>query len=71
MGQEYNMSIATELENLETNISNAYNSVSIAGGTIPQNKNMENLPTAIESCGGVDLTEIENALHEINNGSES
>ena len=43
------MSIATELEALNTNIKNAYNAIDTKGGTIPQNKNMVNLPTAINS----------------------
>lgn len=43
------MSIASELNNLSTNISNAYDTVETKGGTIPTNKNMVNLPTAIES----------------------
>ena len=43
------MSIATELEALNTNIKNAYNAIDTKGGTIPQNKNMVNLTTAIAS----------------------
>lgn len=43
------MSIASELNNLSTNILNAYDAVETKGGTIPTNKNMVNLPTAIES----------------------
>ena len=43
------MSIATELEALNTNIKNAYDAIDTKGGTIPQNKNMVNLPTAIAS----------------------
>lgn len=43
------MSIENELNNLTTNISNAYDAVETKGGTIPTNKNMVNLPTAIES----------------------
>ena len=43
------MSIATELEALNTNIKNAYNAIDTKGGTIPQNKNMVNLTTASAS----------------------
>lgn len=43
------MSIATELEALNTNIKNAYDAIDTKGGTIPQNKNMVNLTTAIAS----------------------
>jgi len=46
------MSIASELSNLSTNISNAYDAVSAKGGTIPANKNTANLATAISSISG-------------------
>lgn len=51
------MAIATELETLKTNITNAYNSINTKGGTIPTNKNTENLSSAIESIpsGGSDI----------------
>ena len=43
------MSIATELLALQTHITNAYGAVNDKGGTIPANKNMANLSTAIAS----------------------
>ena len=43
------MSVATELTKLNTNIKNAYDEIATKGGTIPQNKNTDNLPTAINS----------------------
>ena len=43
------MSIATELQNLNDNILDAYTAVQSKGGTVPANKNMANLPTAINS----------------------
>ena len=43
------MSIATELQDLETYLSNAYDKIQDKGGTIPQNKNMYNLADAINS----------------------
>ena len=43
------MSIASKLTKLQTDISNAYESIETKGGTIPQNKNTENLSTAIQS----------------------
>lgn len=43
------MSIATELQNLNDNILDAYDAVQDKGGTVPANKNMVNLPTAIDS----------------------
>lgn len=43
------MSIATELQNLNDNILDAYDTVQAKGGTVPANKNMANLDTAIDS----------------------
>lgn len=43
------MSIATKLTKLETDITNAYSAINTKSGTIPQNKNTENLATAINS----------------------
>ena len=46
------MSIASELTKLETDITNAYSAVQTKGGTIPSNKNTNNLATAINSISG-------------------
>ena len=46
------MSIASELTKLETDITNAYSAVQTKGGTIPINKNTNNLATAIGSISG-------------------
>lgn len=46
------MSIATSLTKLETDITNAYDAVQIKGGTIPSDKNTNNLSTAISSISG-------------------
>ena len=43
------MSIATELQNLNDNILDAYTAVQGKGGTVPTNKNTANLDTAISS----------------------
>jgi len=43
------MSIASELTKLETDITNAYSAVQTKGGTIPSNKNTDNLSAAINS----------------------
>lgn len=43
------MSIASKLTKLETDITNAYSSINTKGGTIPSNKNTENLQNAISS----------------------
>lgn len=46
------MSIASELTTLEGYIDDAYNAVSAKGGTLPANKNMSSLSTAIGSISG-------------------
>lgn len=43
------MSVATELQNLNDNILDAYTAVQGKGGTVPANKNTANLDTAIAS----------------------
>ena len=43
------MSIASELSALNGHIISAYDEINTMGGTVPQNKNMANLPTAIAS----------------------
>ena len=43
------MSIETALTKLETDISNAYDVIQTKGGTIPTDKNTENLANAIDS----------------------
>ena len=54
------MSISTELTTLSTNITNAYNAIQTKGGTIPTNKNTENLETAINS-----IISYENSLRDM------
>lgn len=41
------MSIASQLQAIEGNISNAYDMIAQRGGTLPQRKNLENLASAI------------------------
>ena len=43
------MSVASQLEQLETDITNAYSAINTKGGTIPAYKNTNNLATAISS----------------------
>ena len=43
------MSIASELEKLNTNLANSYTAVNTKGGTIPSEQNFDNLPSAINS----------------------
>lgn len=66
------MSIATKLTKLETDITSAYSAVQAKGGTIPTNKNTENLATAISSIsGGVTPTGTinitTNGTHDVTN----
>ena len=58
------MSIASKIEKLETDITNAYSKIQEKGGTIPAHKNTENLTNAIDSISGgsstvSSLTELE------------
>ena len=46
------MSIATELQNYNTYLTNAWNKAEDKGATIPQNKNLQNLTSAIDSIQG-------------------
>lgn len=43
------MAISDKLTKLETDITNAYNSIQTKGGTVPSNKNTENLSSSISS----------------------
>lgn len=43
------MSIASVISSMQTNLSNAYTKVSDKGGTLPANKNLQNLANAIDS----------------------
>ena len=56
------MSIASKLEKLETDIENSYDAVNDMGGTLPQDKNTNNLETAIRSIPAGGGTEILNGL---------
>ena len=51
------MAIADTINSMKTNITNAYNAIQTKGGTIPTNKNLTNLSTAINSIpagGGIE-----------------
>lgn len=58
------MSIASELQDLNDYILASYSAVNTKGGTVPTNKNMANLATAIASISGgggsIDLSAIPN-----------
>lgn len=64
------MAISDSLAELATDISNAYDSIENKGGTLPQNKNTNNLATAIDSIqtgitpsGTIQITE--NGTHDV------
>lgn len=46
------MAISNELNTLKINISNAYNMIQTKGGTVPANKNTQNLSDAINTIQG-------------------
>lgn len=46
------MSIATAIQNAQQKVADAYTAVSSKGGTLPQTKDLSNLPTAINSISG-------------------
>ena len=46
------MAVSNELNTLKANISNAYNAIQAKGGTIPTNKNTQNLSEAINTIQG-------------------
>ena len=51
------MAIVDTINSMKTNITNAYNAIQTKGGTIPTNKNLANLSTAINSIpagGGIE-----------------
>ena len=51
------MAIADTINSMKTNITYAYNAIQTKGGTVPTNKNLENLSTAINSIpagGGIE-----------------
>ena len=61
------MSIADKLSKLQTDITNAYSSISSKGGTIPANKNTQNLASAIDTIIGG--TPIYTVTFDSNGGS--
>ena len=46
------MSIASTIASMQTNLSNAYAKINDKGGTLPANKNLQNLASAIDSIQG-------------------
>lgn len=56
------MSVATEIETLQTNLSNCYTAVENKGGTIPATQSFNNLSTAINSISGGSAQPVIEAL---------
>ena len=53
-----NMAIADTIQSIKTHTQNAYAKIGEKGGTVPANKNLENLSSSIESIpagGGTDM----------------
>ena len=64
------MSIADKITKLQTDVNNAYSSIGNKGGTIPINKNTENLASAIDTItGGGSGTPIYTVTFDSNGGS--
>lgn len=61
------MAIADKLTKLSTDITNAYEAIEDKGGTIPANKNTDNLEDAIRSIssGHLDNTEYQEAIDDL------
>ena len=60
------MAIADTINSMKTNITNAYNAIQTKGGTIPTNKNLENLSTAINSITTTSKPEQEKTTEATN-----
>lgn len=52
------MAIADTISSMKTNITNAYSAIQTKGGTIPTNKNLANLSTAINSISAGGIEEV-------------
>ena len=62
------MSIANKLNKLKTDIGNAYTEIASKEGTIPQNKNTENLASSINSISqGIDTSDATATANDIIN----
>ena len=59
------MSIATSLQKLETDITNAYSAINTKGGVIPSDKNTENLANSINSISS-GITPVSNTFQQTN-----
>lgn len=62
------MAIADQIQALNDGLLDAYDAVSVKGGTVPASKNLDNLPDAIESISGGGISEVESVT--INNKSD-
>lgn len=69
------MSIAEEIQKLQTNLSNSYTSCGNKGATLPTNQNFDNLASTIDSIsggsgGGATVTAINKTGASINSGDK-
>lgn len=69
------MSIATEIQKLQTNLSNSYASCSSKGATLPTNQNFDNLASTIDSIsggggGGATITAVNKTGSAISGGQK-
>lgn len=62
------MSISTELTNYSTYLTNAYNKCNDKGATMPQNKNLQNLTSCIDSISGGGSNPFEENFPNVQNG---
>lgn len=68
------MAISDTIQSMSTNISNAYTKIADKGGTIPANKNLQNLANAIDSISGYSVESVDNGNNTqtlVINGSSS
>jgi len=63
------MAIQQTIESIEANLGDAYNAIDLKGGTIPQDKNIENLADAIDSISsGIDISDTTATASDVLSG---
>ena len=67
------MAISDTIQSMQTNLGNAYDTIENKGGTLPQNKNLANLSTAIDSipAGSVTLPQKVDGVNDTNSYMKS
>ena len=65
------MAIQDTIDSIEENLESAYAAVSVKGGTMPQDANLENLPDAISSIDlGVDISDTTATASDVLSGKD-